>query len=165
MLFEFPSYTELASSCCCLFCINPNSETIYETSQNVMKFEVDLTITNPITSSNFCKSIVDLRIEYYPLGGTLYASSIITYAVFTNLKTTPSFSFHLPAHSTSSWQGMFFIYIRVQICFSFLKKSFWIFPMNFDRNPNQFIPKPTLAQSLLCIKTNDPGIDVGLQYY
>ena len=35
------------------------------------------------------------------------------HAVFTNPQTAPSFSFHLPAHSASSWQGMFFIYICV----------------------------------------------------
>ena len=52
------------------------------------------------------------------------------YVVFTNLQTAPSFSFHLPAHSASSWQGMFFIYIFV-ISHEFVlafKKTLWFFP-------------------------------------
>ena len=40
-----------------------------------------------------------------------------------------------------------------------------VFPMVFDWNPTYFIPEPTLVQRLLYIKTNDPGIDVGLQLY
>ena len=37
-----------------------------------------------------------------------------------------------------------------------------VFPMVFDWNPIYYIPEPTLVQRLLYIKTNDPGIDVGL---
>ena len=42
-----------------------------------MKVEVDLTITNPITSNNVFKSLTDLSVGYYPQGGTLYAFLIM----------------------------------------------------------------------------------------
>ena len=46
-----------------------------------------------------------------------------------------------------------------------LLRKLVIFPIVFDGNPTHFIPEPTLVQRLLYIKTNDPGIDVGLQLY
>ena len=80
------------------------------------------------------------------------------YAVFTNLQTGSSFSFHLPA--------CFFIYTCVpfipsftQICFGFLKKTLWFFLMVFDGKPTASISEPTSVQRLLYIKTNDPKID------
>ena len=84
-----------------------------------MKVEVDLTITNPITSNNFRNWLADLRVGYsHPHGGTLYASLIIT-SIVQYSKAAPSFSFHLFIHlallpaGPSSWQRMFFIYFRV----------------------------------------------------
>ena len=82
--------------------------------------EVNLTITNPITSNNFCNSLADLRVGHSHLqGGTLYASSIIT-SIMQYWKTAsfaPSVQFFLSsfplARSASSWQRMFFIYFRV----------------------------------------------------
>ena len=80
-----------------------------------MKVEVNLTITTLVTSNNFLKSLIDLRVGYYHQGGTLYASPHHNQyrAVFTNLQTAPIFSFHLPACFISSRQGMFFIYTCV----------------------------------------------------
>ena len=43
-----------------------------------MKEEADLTTANPTTSNNVFKSLIDLSVGYYPQGGTLYASPIIT---------------------------------------------------------------------------------------
>ena len=88
-----------------------------------MKVEVDLAITNPITSNNFCKSLIDLRVGYISQHNQYYAA-------FTNRQTAPSF-FHLPARSASGWQGMFFIYICVishEFVSASLKKPCGFFP-------------------------------------
>ena len=118
--------------------------------------EVDLIITNAITSNNVFKSLIDLSIGYYPQGGTLYASPIIASiipVVFTNLQTASSFSFHLPA--------CFFIYtcaISHKFILASLRKLLWFFPMVFDRKPIPSISELTSIQRLLYIKTNDPKI-------
>ena len=81
---------------------------------DAMKGEVDLTITNPITSNKFCNSLPDVREGYYPQGGTLYVSHIIT-SIMQYSQAAPSFSFHLPARSISSWQGIFFTYFHMNL--------------------------------------------------
>ena len=75
------------------------------------------------------------------------------YAVFTNLQTASSFSFHLPA--------CFFIYtcaISHKFILASLRKLLWFFPMVFDRKPIPSISELTSIQRLLYIKTNDPKI-------
>ena len=43
-----------------------------------MIVEADLTTANPTASNNVFKSLIDLSVGYYPQGGTLYASPIMT---------------------------------------------------------------------------------------
>ena len=104
-----------------------------------MKVKVELTITNTITSNNFCKPLIDLMVGYYPQGRILSASPIRTSIMqhWQNLQTAPSVSFHLPACSTFSWLGMFFIYTCV-ISHKFLLTSLrkpCFFPWFLTRNP------------------------------
>ena len=65
--------------------------------------------------------------------------------------TAPSFSFHLPACSTSSWQGMFLIYFHIishkfvpaslrKPCVILVSEKIVFSPMVFDGNPTHFIP-------------------------
>ena len=72
-----------------------------------MIVEADLTTANPTASNNVFKSLIDLSVGYYPQGGTLYASSIITSVMLYSqtCKMLPVFFFHLPA--------CFFIYTCV----------------------------------------------------
>ena len=113
--------------------------------------EVDLTITNPITSNNVFKSLIDLSVAYYPRGDTLYSFSIITsimwYSETYKLLASIILLFHL------------YLYNFTQICFGFLKKTLWLFPMVFYGKPTPSISEPTSVQGLLYIKTNDPKID------
>ena len=83
--------------------------------QNVVKVEVDLIITNPITSNNFCNSLAELRqgslthkgkLSIHPPHNNQYQ------AVFTSCFLFFFSSLH-PARSASSWQGVIFIYFRV----------------------------------------------------
>ena len=58
-----------------------------------VKLEVDLTITNPITSNNFCNLLADLIVGYsHPQEGTLFVSSIIA-SIMQYSQAVPSFSF------------------------------------------------------------------------
>ena len=58
-----------------------------------VKVEVDLTITNPITSNNFCNLLADLIVGFsHPQGGILFVSPIIT-SIMQYSQAVPSFSF------------------------------------------------------------------------
>ena len=73
-------------------------------------------------------------------------------------------SIHKPANCFqfffSSTSLLFHLYLCnfTQICFGFLKKTLWFFPMVFDGKPSP-PSEPTLVQRLLYIKTIDPKID------
>ena len=69
-----------------------------------MIVEADLTTANPTASNNVFKSLIDLSVGYYPQGGTLYASSIIT-------------SVMLYSQTCKMLPVFFFIY---QLAFSFI---------------------------------------------
>ena len=103
-------------------CTTPSSRhaTFEHSRVHALKGEVDLTITKPITSNNFCNSLADLRVGYSHLEECiLYASSIITsimqYSQAVSFAPCAQFfrSSFSPARITFSWQGMFFIYFRV----------------------------------------------------
>ena len=88
--------------------------------------------TNPITSNNFCNSLVDLMVGYsHPQGVlTMLSQSYPVLSVFTNCFQFFFSSFH-QARFGSTWQGMFFIDFRVishEFALAFLGKPCGFFP-------------------------------------
>ena len=113
---------------------------------HAMKVKVDLTISNPITSNNFCNSLAVLRVGYSHLhGGTLYEFSIITSIMqYSSCSQCPVSLFIFSSSSLHFLlaRNVFHLFPCnfTRICFGFLKKTFWFFPMVFDGNPTHFIP-------------------------
>ena len=113
---------------------------------HAVKVKVGLTITNPITSNSFCSSLADLRVGYsYLHGGTLYASSIITSIMqYSSCSQCPVFLFIFSSSSLDFLlaRNVFHLFPCnfTRICFVFLKKILWFFPMLFYGNPTHFIP-------------------------
>ena len=113
---------------------------------HAVKVKVGLTITNPITSNSFCSSLADLRVGYsYLHGGTLYASSIITSIMqYSSCSQCPVFLFIFSSSSLDFLlaRNVFHLFPCnfTRICFVFLKKTLWFFPMLFYGNPTHFIP-------------------------
>ena len=116
------------------------------TLMHAVKVEVDLTITNTITSNNFYNSLADLRAGYPHLQwDTLYAPSIIASIIqYSSCSQCPVFLFIFPSSllrfllARNAFHLFPFNFTR--ICFDFRKKILWFFPMVFDGNPTHFIP-------------------------
>ena len=99
---------------------------------HAVKVKVDLTITNPITSNSFCNSLADLRVGYSHLhGGTLSSQCPVFLFIFSS----SSLHFLLARNFFHLFPCNF-----TRICFVFLKKTLWFFPMLFYGNPTHFIP-------------------------
>ena len=113
---------------------------------HAVKVKVGLTITNPITSNSFCSSLADLRVGCsYLHGGTLYASSIITSIMqYSSCSQCPVFLFIFSSSSLDFLlaRNVFHLFSCnfTRICFVFLKKTLWFFPMLFYGNTTHFIP-------------------------
>ena len=137
-----------------MFCTDASSETI--------KHHIKCRESRSWFNNNQChyfkqffKSLIDLSIGYYQQGGILYASPVIaTIMQYSQAcKLLPVFF--------SSTSLLFHLYLcnLTQICFGFLKKTLWFFPMVSDGKPTPSISEPTSVQRLLYIKTNDPTIE------
>ena len=105
---------------------------------------------------------------------TMFLSHLWTWALGTTHKGTISMhpqsqpvlcSIHKPANRFqfffSSTSLLFHLYLCnfTQICFGFLKKTLWFFPMVFGEKPTPSISEVTSIQRLLYIKTKGPKID------
>ena len=98
--------------------------------QNAVKLEVDLTITNPIISNNFRNLLADLWVGSVHLQGNSQSLCILLSFSFNSLR------FQLARNFFHLFTCNF-----TRICFGFLKKTLWFFPMVFEGNPTHFIPE------------------------